>query len=255
MPATASQLSCEDDKEASCLVEKLRYYVDLSDTEISVLKQFEESPRTFARRRIVRRQGEEASELFVVRSGWVYSFAILPDGGRQVLDIHFPGDIVGLTSIAFEKAASGIASVNQVEICPFPKQHLDKVFRECPRVTALLFAMGMLENVVLVDRLKSIGRMEARDRVAHFLLQIQARLRLTNRRIKNSFTLPLSQELIGDALGLSSIHVNRTFRRLEEEGFVEREKQTITLLREEKLSEMVDFNNRYYKIETDWFPQ
>ena len=254
MSNAVRKLQCSEDKDASCLVEKLSAYVDLSNREIDLIKRFEREPRVFQRRKIVRRQGEEASELFVLRKGWVFSFAILPDGGRQVLDIHLPGDIIGLTSIAFEKAASGIATATRAELCPFPKAHLDKVFQDAPRITALLFSMGMLENVVLIDRLKSIGRMEARDRVAHFLLQIQARLQVTDREIGHTFQLPLSQELLGDALGLSAIHINRTMRRLEEEEFVSRNNQEITLLRPEKLAEMVDFNNRYYKIETDWFP-
>lgn len=249
------ELPCWEDENASCLVEKLGAYIDLSEGEIALLRRFEETPRTYPRRKIVRRQGEEASELFVLRNGWLFSFAILPDGGRQVLDIHFPGDIVGLTSVAFEKSASGLATATKAVLCPFPKAYLDEVLKDAPRITALLFSMGMLENVVLIDRLKSIGRMEARDRVAHFMLQILARLRVTGPDTGASFTLPLSQELLGDALGLSAIHVNRTLRRLEEEEFITRKGQEITILREEKLGEMVDFNNRYYKIETGWFPQ
>lgn len=251
----ARKLSCADDKDASCLVEKLGNYVALSDSEEALLRDLEREPRTFQRRKIVRRQGESASELFVLRNGWLFSFAILPDGGRQVLDIHFPGDIVGLTSMSFEKAASGLATATRVEICPFPVSRLDEIITGSPRLTALLFSMAMLENVVLIDRLKSIGRMEARDRIAHFLLQIKARLQVTDREIGQSFELPLSQELLGDALGLSSIHVNRTMRRLEEEEFITRNNHTITLLQPEKMAEMVDFSNRFYKVETDWFPK
>ena len=114
--------------------------------------------------------------------------------------------------------------------------------------------MAMVESVVLIDRLKSIGRMEARDRVAQFFLQILARLEVMEPGDRDSFTLPMSQELIGDALGLSSIHVNRTLRRLEEEGHLSRDGQQITLVKRAKLAESVDFSNRYDQITTTWFP-
>lgn len=254
MAGKAAAKDCTASDE-SCLVAKLGAYVDLSEDELALLRRFEAEEQTYQRRKVVRRQGEEASNLFVVKEGWCFTFVILPDGGRQVLDLHFPGDIVGQTSISFEKASSGIASATRVTLCPFPKAHLDKVFLTAPRLTALLYSMAMLENVVLIDRLKSVGRMEARDRVAHFLLQILTRLRVTDTSLTARFHLPISQELIGDALGLSAIHVNRTFRRLEEEGAIAREGQFVQILDEPRLVESVDFSNRFYRIETGWFPR
>lgn len=238
----------------SVLVDKLASFVPLDDREVVMLQRCERSSRNFGRRKIVRRQGEDSSELFVLRGGWAFSFAIMPDGGRQVLDLHFPGDVIGSSSIAFEKAAIGIATITPVELSPFPKALFADVAATTPHLSILLHAMAALENMILIDRLKSIGRMEARDRVALFLLQIITRLEVMDHGIGSVFTLPMSQELIGDALGLSSIHVNRTLRRLEEEGDVSRDGQQITLHNRAKLAESVDFANRYDQIRTDWFP-
>lgn len=251
----ASSPARNDETSDSCLVQKLGRYVELTPGERKLLARFEEEPQDFRRRKIVRRQNEEAGELYVLREGWMFSFVILPDGGRQVLDLHFPGDIVGHTSLAFQRSSSGLATVTPCTLCAFPRARLDAIFEGSPRLTALLFATGMMENVVLVDRLKSIGRMEARDRVGHFLLQLHARLQVMDGDIGDTFRMPLSQELIGDALGLSAIHVNRTLRRLQEEGFLKRRGQEVTLPDRDRLATIVDFQDRYYKIETGWFPQ
>lgn len=238
----------------TCLTEKLGTFVALDTHEIALLERFEQSSRMFGRRKIIRRQGEESTDLFVLRAGWVFSFAIMPDGGRQILDLHFPGDIVGLSSIAFSKSANGIATATQAELCPFPKSMISDVALRAPRLSTLLDAINKVETVILIDRLKSIGRMEARDRVAHFLLQILSRLKVSSPSLRSTFLLPLSQELIGDALGLSSIHVNRTLRRLEEEGHISRNGQEVTLTDSNKLAESVDFSNRFNQVKTEWLP-
>lgn len=243
-----------DAPQSGALVTKLAAFAPLSDDEADALESCEGTIQRIGKRKIVRRQGEESSDLFVLRTGWAFGFAIMPDGGRQVLDLHFPGDIIGLPSIAFDKSASGIATITNAELCPFPKAHFAEVAATSAHLTTLLHAMAMVESVILIDRLKSIGRMEARDRVAHFFLQILARLEVMQPEKRDTFALPMSQELMGDALGLSSIHVNRTLRRLEDEGSLLRNHQEITLPNRAKLAESVDFANRYDQITTAWFP-
>lgn len=255
MPAMAQRVSYLQPVQTGALLNKLAAFAPLTNAEASALESCEGAVRRFGRRKTVRRQGEVTSDLMVLRSGWAFSFAIMPDGGRQILDLHFPGDIIGLPSIAFDKSVSGIGTITQVELCPLPRARFAEVSGISATLSTLLNAMAMVENVILIDRLKAIGRMEARDRLAHFLLQILARLEVSEPSARDSFHMPMSQELIGDALGLSAIHTNRTMRRLEKEGHLLRDHQQITLLDRTKLSESVDFTNRYDQFTTTWFPE
>jgi len=252
MPAMALRSIAPRPVPNSALVTKLSAFAALDEDEVAALENCERTTRRVARRRVVRRQGEDATCLYVLRAGWAFDFSIMPDGGRQVLDLHFPGDIVGLSSIAVDASANGIATTTHVELCPFSRAAFAEVTSASPRLTGLLGALAMVENVILVDRLKSMGRMEARDRVAHFFLQVHARLRIADPGLGDSFTLPMSQELIGDTLGLSSIHINRTLRRLEDEGLLQRDHQRITLPDRARLAESVDFINRYDQLTTAW---
>jgi len=276
MSALPHRLEASRDTLPSALYAKFVAFVPLNDSEASALQSCGDVVHRVGRRKTVRRQDEAAPDLFVLRSGWAFSFSIMPDGGRQILDIHFPGDLIGLSSVAFDSSFNGIGTITQVELCPVSKSEYAGLFEVSPRLASALHAMAMVENAILVDRLKSIGRMEARDRLAHFFLQIITRLEMTtlgkrsapvglrelsivDGRVKSStqdrFQLPMSQELIGDALGLSAIHVNRTLRRLENEGHLFRDHQQMTLLNREKLAESVNFTNRYAQFTTSWMPE
>ena len=276
MSAVPQRLMAPRDLRPSALLSKFASFVPLNDAEAFALQNCEDDVHRLGRRKTVRRQGETASDMYVLRSGWAFSFAVMPDGGRQILDLHFPGDLIGHASIAFDDALTGIGTITQVEICPVSKTQYAELFEVSPRLAAALHAMAMVENAILIDRLKSIGRMEARDRLAYLFLQILSRLEMTeiNRPLRrsaarelsvvgdrraysdrDSFQLPMSQELIGDALGLSAIHVNRTLRRLETEGHLFRDHQQMTLLRRSKLSESVNFANRYAQFTTAWMPE
>lgn len=276
MSAAPQRLMTVTGSRPSALIAKFAAFVPLDDAEAFALQNCEQEVHRLGRRKTIRRQGETVSDLFVLRSGWAFSFAVMPDGGRQILDLHFPGDLIGHSSIAFDSAPTGIGTVTQVELCPVSRAEYADLFQVSPRLATALHAMSLVENAILIDRLKSIGRMEARDRLAYLFLQILTRLEMTGmnrhaarpasrelsvvggRRVfsdRNSFQLPMSQELIGDALGLSAIHVNRTLRRLENEGDLFRDHQQMTLLKREKLADSVSFTNRYAQFATSWMPE
>jgi len=95
------------------------------------------------------------------------------------------------------------------------------------------------------ERVASIGRRSAHERLAHILLELYLRLELVGEANADAFTLPLTQEHLADLLGLTSIHVNRVLRRLKKEGLVATEARTIRLLSRERLMQIADFDPRY----------
>jgi len=112
----------------------------------------------------------------------------------------------------------------------------------------------MMDHVVLLDRIRTIGRMNADERVAHFLLEIVSRLRITSSDITDTFDLPLSQELIGDALGLTNVYVSRSFTALEKDGLIRRSNGSVEILEEDRMKRICDFSDRHTKLDTSWFP-
>ncbi|MAR56998.1 MAG: hypothetical protein CMM93_07430 [Rickettsiales bacterium] len=239
----------------SCLVEKLSYYVDLSAREDALLRQMEEAVEAYKKREIILKPGEASDHVYVVRKGWVVNYTELPSGGRLILNIHMPGDLIGGSTLPFKQSVCGLMAASATELCPFPKAGVKEVLRESAKLSALLFAMAMQENVVLIDRMKAIGRMEGPDRLLLLLLQLWARLKVTDRHMINDFDLPLSQEIIADALGITTVYTNKMLKQLQEDMLIMRKDKRITLLRIDEMKERCGFEDRYYELDTSWYPQ
>lgn len=238
----------------SCFAARLKKYMALTPGEVRALEQLEENPRQVRKGQIIQRERELVTELFVVSSGRMMSYVILPDGQRQILRIYFPGDFIGSASTAYSKAPESLAAVTDGVLCPFDKHALRRLIQEHPRVAALMFVISQTERVALTDRLTSLGRASAKARLASFLLDIIDRLRVADDDVTDTFELRLTQEEIGDAVGLTSVHVNRMIRQLENEGLIARSNGSITLLDETRLQEIGHYTNRYEDMDVDWLP-
>ena len=238
----------------SCLVEKLSHYTDLSEHDRQLLARLEEEECDYPSQTPVYETGDPANRLYVVKFGWLYSYKEMPDGRRQIIRIHHPGDIIGMPDIAFKHATLDVQTATPVRLCPFPKTHLDVVFETAPRLTALLFTIALREQVIFVEKLRAIGRMSARERLAYFLLDLVHRLRITNRAMTDTFRLPLTQTEIGDVTGLTNVSVSKTLMQLELDKLIRRRDGNISLLEEDELIAMCDFQDHYRDMDTSWFP-
>lgn len=236
----------------SCFADRLGKHVSLTETESRALARLEENQRKVKRGAMIQRVNETVIELFVLREGRVMSFVIMPDGSRQILRVYFPGDFIGAASTAYSKAPESLVALEDSVICPFDKHALRRLLEEQPRVAALLFILSNTERVALTDRLASLGRTSAKARVASFLLDVFDRLRVTNDDITDSFELKLTQEEIGDAIGLTSVHVNRMIRQMEQEGLISRANGRITLHDIARLETIGHYSNRQKNLDLDW---
>lgn len=238
----------------SCLAERLSHYLKLTDREEVTLEALEQQERSYKRGAVVRREGDESRDLFIVRKGWLYSSVLLGNGSRQIMRLHFTGDVLGVSGLAFGIAADSIVAVNDVSLCHFDRDRLALLFRDHPRLAALIFTLTVAERVSMADRLASIGRTSARARVASLLCEIFARHRIIEGAKTNQIHLPLTQEDIGDATGLTAVHVNRMMRGLVEDGLIERNGNQVRMLDEQRLAEEAGFTDRLARIDTSWLP-
>ena len=237
----------------SCLAERLSHYVRLSPCEEAALDRLEDQDRTFRRGSVVISESGSARELFIVRSGWLHSSVVLGNGSRQIMRFHFQGDILGLPLLAFEDSPETVTAVTDAVLCPFSRERLAAIIAEHPRVAALLLSMAVAGRVALADRLASIGRTSARARVSSLLCELYRRLRLLGLADDGGIPLPLTQEDIGDATGLTAVHVNRMMRGLAEDGLIDRIGGQLHILDEARLCVEANFVDRN-ALETSWLP-
>ena len=186
---------------------------------------------------------------------WVVELAVvLGNGSRQIMHFHFKGDIVGLPLLAFRDSPETVTAVTDATLCPFSRERLAGVIAEHPRLAALLLSMSVAGRVSLADRLASIGRTSARARVSSLLCELYRRMRLLGLAEEGVMQLPLTQEDIGDATGLTAVHVNRMMRSLAEDGLIYRNgSQALQVLDEGRLCVEANYIDRH-ELETSWLP-
>jgi CRP-like cAMP-binding protein len=229
--------------------------VELSPGESAALEKLEERQRQLRRGAVLQRENEACKELFVLRKGLMMSYVLLDDGSRQILRFLFPGDLLGVSNAIYQEAPETLAALSDCVVSPFDRAALAAIMREHPRLSALILVYCQIERVALTDRLAALGRTSAKARVAALLLDLRNRLRTTDKSIASAFALGLTQEEIGDATGLTAVHVNRMLRQLEEDGLITRDSGRVTLRDERALARAANYVNRYQGLDLGWLPQ
>ena len=227
------------------LARKLGAFVALSEKELTVLEGFHQRRRSFDPGTDLVRQGQLGQSAYILAEGWVCSYKLLPGGTRQVVDIQVPGDFLALRSVLFRTSDHNAEAMTMVEVSEVFANDLIKAFADTPRLaTAVLWAASRDEAMV-VEHLVDIGRRNALERTAHFLLELGARLKLVGLGTKEGYACPLSQNMLADALGLSSVHVNRVLRQLREKGLLTFRGGQVIFDDFERLVKVADFDTAY----------
>lgn len=237
-----------------CLAERLGRHVRLTNGEREALERFEGQDRTYRRGTVVIREHDSPRDLFIVRSGWLHSSVVLGNGSRQIIRFHFEGDMLGMPLLAFPVSPEAVTAATDVTLAPFGRERVAALVVEHPRLAALLLSLAIAERVMFGDRLASLGRTPARARVAAVLCDIYMRMRALGIPEGGPVPLPLTQEDIGDATGLTAVHVNRMMRVLVEEKIIERRGGLIGILDETRLCAEASFLDRV-DVDTGWLPQ
>ena len=228
--------------------------VALTTGEHRALEQLEERERHLRRGATLQRENDRCSEVFILRKGTMMSSVLLDDGSRQILRFLFPGDMMGVSSLVYREAPETITALTDAVVCPFERTAMSKLIGDHPRLAALIMVYNQIERAALTDRLAAMGRTSAKARVAGILLEMRNRMRMLDKATNATFTLGLTQEEIGDATGLTAVHVNRMLRQLEEEGIITREGGRVTLTDERALQRAANFVDRYAGLDLGWLP-
>lgn len=231
--------------ELSPLARKLRAFVALSDAEHVILDQLHLRRRDFTVGRDLVLQGQSEQAAYILSSGWVCSYKIQRDGSRQIVDIQIPGDFLGLRSILLHTSDHSIEPIVNIIAAEVLVSDLVKAFAQAPRLATAIFWAASRDEAMVVEHLVGLGRRDPVERMAHFLLELGARLALVGMGSKAGFACPLTQYHLADALGLSAVHVNRVLRKLREDGLLTFRNAHVTFDDYRRLVAVADFDPAY----------
>jgi len=213
----------------SVLAKKLNAFLTLSQDELKCLADLQGHPLNVRRGEQLTREGQTEHKAFVLQTGWACSFKTLPDGARQIISFPIAGDIVGLRSILLRTADHSFSALTDAVVHPLQGTHIMRCVTEYPRLGAALLWAASRDEAMVVEHLVNIGRRSALERTAHFFMELAERLTLVGLATEAEFACPLSQFVLADALGLTSIHVNRTLRELRERNLLTLHRGTVTI--------------------------
>jgi CRP/FNR family transcriptional regulator len=239
----------------SCFADRLGDLIDLTANERTALARLEERSRELRRGAILLRENDPFTDLFILKRGMAMSYVLLDDGSRQILRFLFAGDMLAVSALAYRNSPETIVAVTDCTVCPFDRSLIAALYADHPRLAALIMVTNQIAKVALTDRLAALGRTSAKARIAALLLNIRNRMRRVDRRIGDLFTLGLTQEEIGDATGLTAVHVNRMLRQLEEEKLIVRESGRVTFVNEASLARVANFVDRLSGLDLRWLPK
>jgi len=183
--------------------------------------------------------GSTGNAIFNLIDGWVALYTQLEDGRRQIVQFALPGAILGVLPSNRSQATFGALALTSVVVSVIPNSMLATLSRDEPELTMRLARSLARDCSLAFDHLTSIGRRSARERVAHLILELFTRYRAQwpGNRIEE-MPLPLTQEQIGDATGLTSVHVNRVLSTLRKERIVEFHYRRLRILDPDRLIEV-----------------
>ncbi|WP_104204870.1 Crp/Fnr family transcriptional regulator [Billgrantia saliphila] len=225
--------------------QQLRKSGALSAEEEKRLLELEEKPRRVDACETLWHENDRVDAFCVLKQGWAYSFRTLDSGAKQILKLYLPGDIIGMRDFGFSRRLAGVEMIDEGVVCPFSHQQFFEVVDYSATLASGIVAIAVRQQAMLTERLVYVGRHTAQQRLAHFLYELYLRLSRIDAVKDNTFSLPLSQEQMGDALGLSSVHVSRTFTMLRDEGLVLRDRQRVQLPDPAALACMAEFSDAY----------
>lgn len=180
--------------------------------------------------------GEKGEAIYHLVDGWVALYKLFEDGRRQILQFALPGTILAFVPTRGALINYSAQALTNVVVSTISHNSLDRLTKEHPEAGIQLAGLISRGLSLAYDQLCSVGRRPARERVAHLLLELYVRSRMRWPGCRSEeMHLPLSQELIGDATGLTGIHVNRVLRQLRNEGILEFHYRRLCILNPDKL--------------------
>ena len=231
------------------LVEKLAYRVDLSAEEREVIMALPFTIKTMERAQYVVRERQLATYSCVMLSGYSFRSKLVGTGDRQIVALHMKGEVVDLQNSLLKVADHSVQMLTPGKVAMIPREEIIRLTLEWPRIGHAMWIDTLVDASIFREWIANVGRRDARTRVAHLLCEFAVRLRLAGLGRDTYYELPMTQEQLADATGLTPVHINRTLKLLEKEGLINRPNPRAICIGDwRKMAEVGDFDTNYLHL-------
>lgn len=234
----------------SPLVRKLAKFAPLTQADETLIDRATARVESFAAHSDIVAQDQVPRSMFVVEEGMAMRYRLLGDGRRQILTFLIPGDVCDLHVFLLKEMDHAIGAITDTQVRSLPRNDVMEMNFNNPRIAAAFWWSKLQEEAILRERIVSLGRRNARARVAYLFCELYWRYQAVEMVEDHHFALPLTQAEIADALGLTPVHVNRTLRSLIEEDLIEKHRGEVTLLDIEELKRVAEIDREYLHLDS-----
>lgn len=235
-------------QHTAALIRKLESIAPVSPEEKAALQRLPLRLRTVAANRDIVQEGDTPSECCLVVEGFACRYNMTAEGKRQILSFHISGDIPDLQSLHLHVMDHSLGTLTPSQLAFIQHNDLRSLIRSHPRLGDLLWRDTLIDAAMFRQWLVGLGRRDARGRIAHLLCELLVRLRAVELVEDHRFTLPLTQAELADALGLTTVHVNRVLQDLRKAKLISLNGGSLTVLDWEGLQEAGEFDPTYLHL-------
>jgi len=230
------------------LINKLALHSQVTAEDRVALFGLAYSTRIFEAGSYLLRDGDITDHCTLLVSGIAFRHKVSAEGFRQILSICVNGEIINLQQAYIEIADNNVQTLTRCEIASISHAALRRLFAQRPSIERAFYVTTLVELSLSREWTLNVGRRDARARVAHFLCEIALRLDIDDSMTNKTFELPMTQEQLGDALGLTAVHINRMLKGLVRDDLITRSNYTVTIIDWERLVRVAGFESRYLHL-------
>ena len=214
----------------ACPLRAREAFREFSATEMKFIQDFKTGELIVQPGGTIVMDGHDSPHVFTVLNGWAIRFKELEDGGRQIVNFAFPGDLIGMQASLFERMEHTVEALSQVTLCMFERARMWDIFKAHPGLSFDLTWLASKEELFVANHLVAVANRTARERIAYLLVFLKNRAETTGLTSDGSeFKIPMTQQQIADAMALSLVHTNKTLKDLEREDIIRWQRGELTI--------------------------
>lgn len=231
------------------LIAKLERFTRLSSLDKNMIQRLgTERLRHFGAHEDILCEGEVPSDINLVLAGWACRYKQLEDGRRQIIAFFVPGDLCDHNIFILREMDHSVGTITKVTLACVSREMFETVTLKHPRITQALWWEALVTSAIQREWTVNLGQRNATERVAHLLCELFLRLQAVNLTNGNACEFPVTQAELADAMGLTSVHVNRTLQELRSSGLIELKNRILVIPNLELLMRVAIFNTNYLHL-------
>ena len=191
------------------------------------------------------REGDRPDRCAVILTGYAIRHKLTGDGSRQILAINIPGDAVDFQNLFLAESDHNVQMLTRGVVAEVPRHAIEELVLNYQEVGRAILITTLVEASIFREWAVNIGQRDSRTRIAHLLCEFAYRLSSEHLEHDGIYELPMTQEQLADATGLTAVHVNRVLQALQREGLIERDRRMVRFPSWQRIQDVGDFNPRY----------